>query len=213
MSRRGRFITLEGGDGCGKSTQAAALHELMVEYDYPVRVTAEPAGTDFGREVWRFFTGEVASGSHLAPTAELFLFEADRAQHVSEVVQPALEAGTHVICSRFVDSTIAYQGYGRGLNHDQLRAVNHVATGGLLPDLTLLLDVPVDIGLARKRGEATPDRIGREERDFHERVRQGFLELAAKEPRRFVVIDASQLESRVTDLCWDAVRHALDLLD
>ena len=212
MSRSGRFITLEGGDGCGKSTQAAALRELMVEHGYPVKVTAEPGGTEFGREVWRFFTGEVASESQLAPAAELFLFEADRAQHVAEVVQPALEAGTHVICSRFVDSTIAYQGFGRGLNHDQLRAVNHVATGGLLPDLTLLLDVPVDIGLGRKRGEASPDRIGREEHDFHERVRQGFLELAAKEPRRFVVIDASQPEARVTDLCWAAVRHVLDSL-
>ena len=213
MSRNGRFITLEGGDGSGKSSQAVALRDLMLEHDYPVLLTAEPGGTEFGREIWGFFTGEVSSGTELSAVAELFLFEADRAQHVAEVLQPALEDGINVICSRFVDSTLAYQGYGRGLNHDQLRAVNHVATGGLLPDLTLLLDIPVEVGLARKRGEAVSDRIGREERDFHERVRQGFLELAKREPRRFVVIDAGQAESRVTDLCWAVVSHVLDSLD
>lgn len=214
MNRRGKLITLEGGDGSGKSSLAGLLHELLEQSGYRSLLTCEPGGTDLGQSIWRLFDVEngIPVDDTLSPLAELFLFAADRAQHVDEVIRPALEQGIIVLCSRFTDSTLAYQGYGRGLNLDHLRAINHIATGGLAPDLTLLLDVPVETGLRRKRGEQVSDRIGQEDLEFHERVRQGFLELARKEPGRFQVIDASQGLEVVTQLSWRHLRQLLDRL-
>ena len=212
VSRRGRFITLEGGDGSGKTSLAAAVSDLLAAHNYTHLLTSEPGGTQFGEQVWRFFTGEAGLSDRLDPLTELFLFAADRAQHVAQVIRPALDAGTHVICSRFADSTIAYQGHGRGLSPDHIRAVNHIATAGLVPELTLLLNVSPEAGLARKRGEAQPDSIGSEELAFHERVQQGFLDLAQREPRRFFVVDASQPADLVVELCWARVQRLLDFI-
>src|SRR3989304_3163703 len=181
--RRGVLITLEGGEGSGKSTQAEALAEFLRDEGYTVLVTEEPAGTQLGRVVKGVFEQQ-ASGEQSAAVnavAELFLFEAARAQHVAEVIRPALERGEVVLCDRYTDSTLAYQGYGRGLSLDHIRACNHIATGGLAPDLTLLVDVPPEGGLARadppqadrpgqEKREKARDAIGQESREFHRRV-------------------------------------------
>ncbi|HEU4759355.1 MAG TPA: dTMP kinase [Dehalococcoidia bacterium] len=197
--RRGVLVTLEGGEGSGKSALAESLSALLHDEGYSVRLTREPTGTALGyavKGVLEQLAG--ASGAAVTAAAELFLFEAARAQHVGEVIRPALERGEVVLCDRFTDSTLAYQGYGRGLSLDHIRACNHIATEGLVPDLTLLLDVPAEVGLARAssrpghEGEgALPDAIGNEPLDFHRRVREGFLALAQREPKRIVVLDAS----------------------
>jgi len=206
--RRGVLITLEGGDGSGKSTHAEALAGLLRDAGYPVLLTEEPAGTDPGRAIKAIFerlaAGEIAS---VAPLAELFLFEAARAQHVQEVIRPALSRGEVVLCDRFTDSTLAYQGYGRGLNLDHIRACNQIATGGLTPDLILLFDVPPEKGLARADIERQKirDAIGQEPLEFHRRVREGFLELARRESARFAVLDATLPAAAVTRTAWARV--------
>jgi dTMP kinase len=208
----GLFITLEGGEGTGKTTQARALQAQLEGRGLRVTVTREPQGTELGRRLWR----HIAKGG-LSPHAELFLILAARAQHVTEVIRPALERGEVVICDRFTDSTLAYQGYGRGLDLATLERLNKVAAQGLKPDFTVLLDLPVKKGLARAQGRAAglwrqkepaqpsvsprpeaqpegsvePDSIGSETEDFHERVRRGYLALAAREPGRWLVADAT----------------------
>lgn len=212
----GAFITLEGGEGSGKSSQAKALADLLRGEGYEVTLTSEPSGTPLGETVMDVFR----RGLEVSPEAELFLFEAARAQNVRDVVRPALERGEVVVCDRFVDSTTAYQGNGRGLNLEQVRALNHLATGGLLPQLTILLDVPPETGLARQRlpagGQAASeeaDSIGGESLTFHNRVREGFLEMARSEPERFVIVDASLSADKVTELAWGHVRQLLDRLE
>jgi dTMP kinase len=204
--RRGALVTLEGGEGCGKSSQAEALGALMRTEDYTVTLTREPAGTELGRTVMAMFQQRAT----VTPDAELFLIEAARAQHVQEVIRPALERGEVVLCDRYTDSTMAYQGYGRGLSLDHVRAVNHIATGGLAPHLTILLDVPPETGLARKDHERLDDSIGGEPLEFHQRVRQGFLELAQREPQRIVVVDASLPLGQVTKAAWQHLQRFLD---
>jgi dTMP kinase len=207
--RRGALVTLEGGEGSGKSSQAEALAALMRTHHYTVTLTREPAGTDLGRTVMARFQQRVT----VTPETELFLFEAARAQHVEEVIRPALERGAVVLCDRYTDSTLAYQGYGRGLSLDHIRAVNHIATGGLTPHFTILLDVPPETGLARKDHESAfggDDSIGGEPLEFHQRVRQGFLELAQREPQRIVVVDASLPLDEVTRAAWQHLQRFLD---
>jgi dTMP kinase len=206
--RRGTLITLEGGEGSGKSSQADALATLMREHDYAVTITREPAGTGLGEIVKGIFQRGVA----VTPGAELLLFEAARAQHVQEVIRPALERGEVVLCDRYTDSTLAYQGYGRGLSLDHLRTVNHIATGGLPPHFTILLDLPPETGLARKDREPMSDSIGKESLEFHQRVRAGYLELAQREPKRIVVVDASLPKERVTQAAWQHLQRFLDHL-
>jgi len=193
------FITLEGGEGSGKSTQAQALKALLEAKGFTVTLTREPAGCPLGQRVRELLNDPSLK---LNPRSELFLFVAARAQHVAEVIRPALERGEIVICDRFIDSTVAYQGYGRGLNLNAVRAVNLVATRGLVPDLTVLLNVPVETGLGRKAGEKAPDRIGQESAAFHERVRQGYLAIAAKEPDRFLVRDGALAPEEITQAIW-----------
>lgn len=213
----GVFITLEGGDGAGKSTQAAALAALLRAEGYAVCVTEEPAGTALGRAVKGIFEKQAASGGAAAsPMAEVFLFAAARAQHVAEVIAPALGRGEIVLCDRFTDSTLAYQGYGRGLDGEAIRLCNRMAAGGLEPDLTLIFDVRPEAGLARAdvpapgdRGRKRRDAIGQAPLAFHRRVRKGFLALAKAEPARFVVIDASLPAAQVTEWAWAAVRAVL----
>jgi dTMP kinase len=193
------FITLEGGEGSGKSTQAQALKELLEAKGFTVTLTREPAGCPLGQRVREFLSDP---SLRLDPRSELFLFVAARAQHVAEVIRPALERGEIVICDRFSDSTVAYQGYGRGLSLDDVRLANRIATRGLVPDLTVLLSVPVETGLGRKAGEEVPDCIGQEEARFHERVRQGYLAMAAQEPNRFLVRDGTLPPEEITRTIW-----------
>lgn len=186
------FIVLEGGEGAGKSTLAATLAETLRARGRTVVVTREPGGTRAG-EIVRTLLHE-----ELAPWAETFAFLTARTQIVAEVIGPALSAGGDVICDRFAASTFAYQGYARGLDLGQLRTTNAIATGGLEPDLTLYLDVPPEIGLARKHGEVEAIRTGREALAFHERVRAGYHALAAEAaPGRWVTLDATRLPAEI----------------
>jgi dTMP kinase len=189
--RRGWFITFEGPEGAGKTTQADRLRGTLAAAGRPVELVREPGGTPAGERIRELLLGAAdAAGNAVAlgPRADALLFNAARAQLVEEVIKPVLAAGTIVISTRFADSTLAYQGFGAGLDLDELRALERFATGGLRPDLTLLLDVPVDLGLRRKAGEETRFESAFD-RAFHERVRQGFLTLAADEPDRFTVVD------------------------
>jgi dTMP kinase len=185
---RGLFLTFEGPEGAGKTTQIALLAEALERAGQRVTRTREPGGDAVGERV-REIVLSGASGS-VTPAAELFLMAAARAQNVAAVVRPALERGDVVLCDRFTDSTLAYQGYGRGLPAQALAPVNRLATGGLQPDRTFLFDLPPAVGLARQSAEKQ-DRLDREGLGFHERVRAGFLAIAAEEPERVVVFDAT----------------------
>lgn len=202
--RRGLFIALEGGEGAGKSTQAQGLKEFLEGAGYAVTLTCEPGGTDLGRLVW-----QIIGHGGLDPLAELALFAAARAQHVAAVVRPALARGDIVISDRYADSSLAYQGYGRGLSLNHVRAMNHVATQGLMPHVTILLDVPVEVGLGRKGRPAESDTIGALDQDFHQRVRQGYLALAEEEKERFLVEDGTLPPAEVTQRIWQRVQPLL----
>lgn len=183
------FITFEGPEGSGKSTQIALLSSYLRQQGFSVLTTREPGGTLIGDRA-RDCVHDVAH-TMMAPTTELLLYSASRAQLVAEVIRPALAAGKVVLCDRFSDSTMAYQGYGRGLDLEDLAYITHFATGGLKPDLTLLLDIDVEKGLARRvRGGGEMNRLDLETIEFHNRVRRGYHNLAAAEPERWVVIAA-----------------------
>lgn len=187
----GLFITLEGPEGSGKSTQIPALAAWLVAQGLEVVQTREPGGTRIGEEI-RTLLHDPAN-VELAPLTEILLYSASRAQHVAEVICPALEAGQIVLCDRYFDSTYAYQGYGRGLDLPVLREITQFATGGLTPDLTCYLDIKPELGLRRrKQGGEEMNRLDRETLDFHRRVRAGYLELATQEPERWVTVNAAQ---------------------
>ncbi len=187
---RGLFITLEGPEGSGKTTQAALLHEWLLAEGYAVLRTREPGGTRIGEHIRDVLHNP--AHTEMAAQAEILLYSAARAQLVAEVIRPALAAGQLVLCDRYFDSTYAYQGYGRGLPLDVLREITRFATGGLLPDVTLYLDVLPEVGLQRRvQGGGEINRLDREALAFHERVRAGYLELARQEPARWVQVDAS----------------------
>ncbi|MFH1382595.1 MAG: dTMP kinase [Chloroflexota bacterium] len=200
------FITFEGGEGSGKSVQAKALYRKMVRLNIPAVFTHEPGGTPLGEKLARWL--KWSQGQYMSPLAELLIFNASRTQLIEEVIQPGLNDGKVVICDRYVDSTIAYQGYGRGLDLAMVEAVTAIATRGIKPDLTVLLDLPVEEGLARKRKQK-PDRFEQEEIDFHQRVRQGFLKLAESEPDRWLVIDARQSRAKIAGIIWERVHILL----
>ena len=186
------FITIEGIEGGGKTTQVGLLAAALERAKLAVRVTREPGGTKLGEQVRALLLHSATSVGRLA---ELFLILADRAEHVERLIQPALRGGEVVLCDRFADSTLAYQAYGRELPLDAVRAVESMARQGLLPDLTFVLDCPIEIGLARtrrRRGHATADRFEGEDASFHERVRRGFLALAREDPQRIRVIDGAR---------------------
>ncbi|MDO9395863.1 MAG: dTMP kinase [Herbiconiux sp.] len=187
---RGVFVTLEGGDGVGKSTQAALLEEHLRSLGRTVVRTREPGGTDFGAEVREIV---LHSRGHITPRAEALLYAADRAQHIATKVRPALERGEIVIQDRYLDSSVAYQGAGRVLEADQIRELSLWAAEGLLPDLTVLLDLDETAARARLDGANKRfDRLEAEKGEFHRRVRAAFLGLAEAEPERFLVVDAAQ---------------------
>lgn len=203
---RGLFVTLEGGESAGKSTQATALAALARDLGIETVTTREPGGTVLGERLRETLLG--SSDGSVAERAELLVFAASRAQLVSEVIQPALDRGALVICDRFSDSTIAYQQYGRGLATDVVSAAVEIATSGLRPDVTLLFDL--EPAVAHARADGADDYLEREDRGFHERVRAGFQQLAAADPDRWLVIDAALTVGGVTEAAWDRVRSALE---
>ena len=183
------FVTLEGPEGAGKSTQLPQLAKWLEVSGQVVVTTKNPGGTLIGGQIREILL--MPANAAMVPLAELLLYAADRAQHVEEVVKPALAQGSVVLCDRYVDSTLAYQGYGRGLDAGLIAQLNQLATGGLQPDLTLLLDLPVEQGLARVAASRQVDRLETEAIAFHHRLRDGYLALARREPARFVVVDAT----------------------
>ncbi len=211
---RGVFITIEGPDGSGKTVQAARLHALAEERGVACVLTREPGGTWAGERIRDILLGAASTNERISPRADALLFSAGRAQLVAEVVRPALARGEMVVDARHADSTLAYQGFGRGLDVDELRTIQRFATDDLTPDLTILLDLPVEVGLARK---ASADENRFEvgfDLDFHRRVRAGYLALAAAEPERFVVVDASRDEEAVAaDVRTAAGRVVTQLAD
>lgn len=195
----GRFITFEGTEGCGKSTQLSLLAGRLRAQGAEVIQTREPGGTPLGEDI-RHLLIHAASGQGMCPQAEVLLFAASRAQHVREVIRPALAEGKTVLCDRFLDSTTVYQGAARRLPSKEVNALNAFAVDSCLPDLTLVLDIPAEVGLqrARQRASDAPDRMEQEELAFYQAVRQGFLDLARAEPERFAVIDGTLSVEAVT---------------
>jgi dTMP kinase len=209
---RGKLITFEGIDGCGKSTQMGLLERYLTERGLAVVSTREPGGTELGRKV-RAVLLDGGKGS-VEPLAELLLYSADRAQHVRQVVMPALEAGQVVLSDRFYDSTTVYQGYARGFDLKLVNELNQLAACGVKPDLTLLFDIEVEVGLGRthRRGDdaRAPDRLDSEPLEFHRRVRQAYLEIASLEPQRFRVIRA---EGSVEETCQLMIEEVKKLFE
>jgi dTMP kinase len=208
-ARRGWFITIEGPDGAGKTTQAERLAAHLRAAGHDVHLTREPGGTWLGEQLRELLLARTATTSRPDPMTDALLFNAARHQLVTEVIEPALAAGRTVVCARYADSTLAYQGYGSGVSLDALRALQSAATGGVLPDLTILLDLSVEAGLARK----APGDVTRFEAEFdlafHQRVREGFLALAVASPSRFAVVDASRPADAVAAATAKAVDRML----
>lgn len=203
MKRQGLFITIEGPEGAGKSTQAAMLTEWLLNMGVAAVATREPGEGNIGGQIRNVILNP--ENTAMTDRAEAFLYAADRAQHVESMLKPVLAEGTVVVCDRYVDSHLAYQGYGRGLDIDFLRRLNEMATGGLMPDLTILLQLDAETGLERVRlrqqyaagnsgseSAANIDRIEQEQIDFHHRLCQGYRELAAAEPNRIKPVDANR---------------------
>jgi dTMP kinase len=208
---RGKFITFEGGEGTGKSTQAAMLALRLEALGHRVQLTREPGGSP-GAEIIRHVLLSGAA-KPLGPDVEAMLFAAARDDHVQCTILPALQSGKWVICDRFVDSTRVYQGIMGQVDHRLIRGLERVAVGDLMPDLTLMLDIPVEIGMTRarkRRGGAAPDRFEAENLEFHQRLRDAYLAIAAEEPERCVVIDASAGREAVARESWNVVGARLD---
>jgi dTMP kinase len=207
--RGGFFITFEGPEGSGKSTQIHGLAAALAEQGHTIWTTREPGGTRAGEMIRPILLGPQTGA--LSPWSEALLFTAARAQLVEDVIRPRLDRGELVLCDRYSDSTLAYQGYGRGIDLETLRRLQSEATGGLSPDLTLLLDLPVETGLARIPRNAK-DRLDRETIAFHQRVYAGYREMAAREPHRWRQVDASrdpdEVASGILELALEALRTA-----
>jgi dTMP kinase len=212
MSARGRFITLEGGEGAGKSTQARLLAERLEARGVECVTTREPGGSP-GAEALRtvLLSGVVAP---LGPMAEAMLFAAARIDHLDHTIRPALARGAFVVCDRFADSTRVYQGVQGNIDPARMRALEQVTVGETRPDLTLILDLPAEVGLARasvRRGREAVDRFEKEGMAFHEGLRRGFLDIAKQEPRRCVVIDASRDQQTISDAIWEVVAERFQM--
>ena len=211
---KGMFITFEGTEGTGKSTQIVQLANHLTAHGRDVTLTREPGGTPIGDQVRRVLLDP--ANAALDPKAELLLYAAARAQHLAELINPALAAGRIVLCDRFSDATLAYQGYGRGLDPDLINALDRIVTSGMRPDLTILLDIETARGLERARGRnrrsglETEARFENEQLPFHQRVRQGYLELAKREPGRFRIVDASPSPEEIRDRIRKIVDETLN---
>ena len=212
MSARGRFISFEGPEGSGKSTQLRMLGERLRGAGIDVLETQEPGGTPIGVQIRHILLD--ARNQELCPTAELLLMFASRAQNVDQAILPALSAGRTVLCDRFTDSTLVYQGAGRGLGADVVYELDRIACRGLVPDLTLVIDIDPETGLARAqrrsaRGDDSETRIEDQDIGFHRRVREAYRQLAADEPRRVRLIDGSQTRGAVAEQVWEAIEPVL----
>ncbi len=210
MTKRGLFITVEGGEGVGKTTNMAFLQQCLEENDIPFITSREPGGTPLAEKIRLLLLDR--ENSQFDSVAELLLVFAARAQHISEVIRPALNAGTWVLCDRFTDATYAYQGGGRELSTDLIEELENIVQQGLQPDATILLDVPPEVGLDRARQRADLDRFEIEPQSFFERVREAYLERARQDPRRFHVVDASQALDRVQQELANIVKLQLEKL-
>jgi dTMP kinase len=199
-----RFIVFEGGDGSGKSTQARSLSQRLVRRGIPVLLTREPGGTLAGESIRRWLKGQ----RNFQPMSELLLFEAARAQLVGSVIRPGLDGGTTVICDRYTASTVAYQGYGRGLDLSRILQLNEMATGGLVPDLIVLLDLPPQVGLSR-RGAAGTDPFESAPEEFQQKVRKGYLSQAAQDPERWLVLDGIRPQRELSREIWAKIQPLL----
>lgn len=202
------FVTFEGPEGSGKTTQSRRLHQRLIALGYDAVLTREPGGTPLGEAIREWLL--VLANDGIVPESEALLHAAARAEHVASVIRPALARGAVVVCDRYADSTLAYQGGGRGLEESALRSLQDFATRGLWPDLTILIDVPVEVGLARRResGEALT-RLDREALEFHQRVRAWYWQAAQREPRRWHVVDGLAPVDEVARQVWDAVASRL----
>jgi len=199
------FVVFEGGEGCGKSTQARVLRRRLLEQSIPVILTHEPGGTALGNKIRRVLKRK--GERPISPKAELFLFAASRAELVTEVIQPALQEGRIVICDRFSYSTLAYQGYGRGLNLPAIEMLNGLAAQDIKPNIVIFLDLLPEQGLARKPG--LQDRFELEALSFHRRVREGYLKLSASDPDRWLVVDATLPEKKISEIIWGKVSQLI----
>jgi dTMP kinase len=207
--RNGFFISFEGIEGTGKSTQAKLLREFLVRKGYNVILTEEPGGTQIGERLRDLLLSVEFKEIHAA--TELLLYNASRAQHIHDVILPALNRGTFVITDRFVDSTVAYQAFGRGLDADNVSIIERITTVGLKPDITFLLDLDVETGLTRNKKIHKKDRFELETLEFHQRVREGYLQIAAKAPERIRLIDASEnlekIHKEITHTILDVISN------
>jgi dTMP kinase len=208
------FITFEGIEGCGKTTQIRMAGDRLREGRIPVLTTEEPGGAPLGKHIRKLLLN--SGDCRIDARAELLLFAAARAQHVQETILPALAEGLVVLCDRFSDATLAYQGFGRALNLEFIRSLDDFAAAGLKPDLTLLFDLPVEKGLKRAMDRIAriaegprEDRFEQEQRRFHEKIREGYLSLAAAEPERFRVIDASRDVQTISGEVWTLIAGAM----
>jgi len=200
------FITFEGGEGSGKSVQAKRLYRRLDKLAVPAVLVHEPGVTSLGKRVSHVL--KWVKGASISPVAELLLFNVSRAQLVTEIIKPAIESGKTVICDRYTDSTVAYQGYGRGLDLAAVSQANKIGMMGCKPDITVLLDIPAPEGLSRAQNRKL-DRFERENIAFHERVRAGYLKLVKEEPERWLVIDAEKSKGEIAGIIWDRVRKLL----
>jgi dTMP kinase len=201
------FITFEGPEGSGKTSQVPQLRDFLIEAGYRVFCTREPGGTLIGDQIREVLLANKNTEMH--PRAEILLFQASRAQLVEQIIIPRIEKGEIILCDRYADSTIAYQGYGHQMDLVQLNNIVNFATGGLKPDLSLLLDLDVEIGLSRRQKDGGVNRLDAFELEFHQRVRAGYHALVAAEPERWVVVDASQSPERVQLDLRDAIQARL----
>ena len=204
----GLFVTFEGGEGCGKSYQSKLLQRKLSECGINSILTFEPGGTILGNKIRHLL--KHCRGEIMSPEAELLLIMASRSLLISEVISPCLLTHRIVICDRFTDSTLAYQGYGRGIKLETISMLNSVVTRNIDPDLTILLDIPVEDGLKRKRTRNN-DRFEKAGLPFHNKVRQGYLEMAYREPSRWIIIDAMLPRFRISNIIWDKVCQLLAL--
>lgn len=201
------LITFEGIDLCGKTTQIEILKKRLEENGYEVVVLREPGGTKISERIRAVLLDR--ANLEMNPLTEFFLFSASRAQLVSEIIVPSLKSGKVVICDRFYDSSVAYQGYGRGIDIEKVKLINKIASFGLVPDLTFLIDIPVEESLKRKKAREEIDRMEIGDKNFYERVRNGYLELAESEDR-FVVVDGLKTVGEIADLIWKVVSEKLN---
>ncbi len=199
------FLTFEGGEGSGKSFQAKSIYKRLSKQKIPVVLTHEPGGTQLGEYVRQMLKW---TNAYISPETELLMFNASRAQLLNEVIFPNIKAEKVVICDRYTDSTIAYQGYGRGIDLEMVNSINNFTIRGLKPDLTILLDISPQEGLTRIVGREK-DRFEQEDIAFHNRVRDGYLKMAVAEPERWLVIDATQPKEKIAQIIWKRVRQLI----